>query len=575
MLDLSKIEAGKFKITNRKYHPLEFFEDIVEINAKSAQLKQLAFNFYLNNLPRQLEGDFLRLKQVITNLLSNALKFTQSGHVSLSVICNNLPNEMVELIIKVDDTGSGISKNNIKKLFSAFSQVDDEINIEYQGSGLGLAISRDIIKMMKGSINVISEERIGTSFVVKVQQKVLDSQGIYDNQDSFIDKRVLIIDPKPESRRNTARLLKHAGMVTTSAESCEFLASLSNDTRLPKFDFCFITLPQEKSVERVAFLEQLEHINPKKIIILYSGCKPIEQHDPFNSRVSKQIMLPFTLSKLRSISNLQQGENISPIQRKLHNIPVLSVLAVDDMPINLKLLTMFLKDSKINLTTANSRSAAIEQCKKTEYDLILMDIQMPNIDGVQTTQHIRKIALNMGTPIIALTAHAFNEDKQRFLSSGFDDFLPKPIDLECLIKVIELWCKRPDSQTFSAPKVVSLDSASLVSLDWELAVKRANYNEQAARELLSEFVIMLPTMIHDIQADQEMSRFNSVHDNIHKLHGACCYTGVPRLKRLCLEIESQFKTDRLDGLELNLDALAEEANLIVKAAQECINQSID
>jgi two-component system sensor histidine kinase BarA len=204
-----------------------------------------------------------------------------------------------------------------------------------------------------------------------------------------------------------------------------------------------------------------------------------------------------------------------------------------------------------------------------------MDIQMPNIDGVQTTQHIRKIALNMGTPIIALTAHAFNEDKQRFLSSGFDDFLPKPIDLECLIKVIELWCKRPDSEAFSAPKVVSLDSVALVSLDWELAVKRANYNEHAARELLGEFVIMLPKMIHDIKADQEMSRLNLVHDNVHKLHGACCYTGVPRLQRLCLEIESQFKTDCLDRLELNLDALAEEANLIVKAAQECINQSID
>ena len=575
VLDISKIEAGKFQITNREYHPLEFFEDIVEINAKSAQLKQLEFNFYLNNLPRKLEGDFLRLKQVITNLLSNALKFTQSGHVSLSVECNNLHNEIVELIIKVDDTGSGISENNIKKLFSAFSQVDDEINIEYQGSGLGLAISRDIIKMMKGSISVISEERIGTSFVVKVQQKVLDSQGIYDNQDSLIDKRVLIVDPKPESRRNTARLLKHAGMVTTSAESCEFLASLSNDTRLPKFDFCFLTLPQVKSFERVALLEQLEHINFKKIIILYSGLKPIGQHDPFSSKVSKQMTLPFTLTKLRSISNLQQRENISPIQRKLRNLPLLSVLAVDDMPINLKLLTTFLKNSKINLTTANSGSAAIEQCKKTEYDLILMDIQMPNIDGVQATQHIRKIALNMGTPIIALTAHAFNEDKQRFLSSGFDDFLAKPIDLECLIKVIELWCKRPDSQAFSAPKVVSLDIATLVSLDWELAVKRANYNEHAARELLSEFVIMLPTMILEIQAYQEMSKFNSVHDNVHKLHGACCYTGVPRLKRLCLEIESQFKTDRLDGLELNLDALAEEANLIVKAAPEYINQSID
>jgi two-component system sensor histidine kinase BarA len=575
VLDLSKIEAGKFKITNREYHPLEFFEDIVEINAKSAQLKQLEFNFYIDNLPRKLEGDFLRLKQVITNLLSNALKLTQSGHVSLSVVCNNLNNEMVELIIKVDDTGFGISENNIKKLFSAFSQIDDEINIEYQGSGLGLAISRDIIKIMKGSINVISEERIGTSFVVKVQQKVVDRQGIYDNQDSFIDKRVLIIDPKPESRRNTARLLKHAGMVTTSAESCEFLASLYNDTRLPEFDFCFLTLPQDTSFERVTFLEQSEHINSKKIIILYSGFMPLAQHERFRSKVSRQMTLPFTLSKLRSISNLQQRENISPIQRKLHNLPLLSVLAVDDMPINLKLLTTFLKNSKINLTTANSGSAAIEQCKTKEFDLILMDVQMPGMDGVQTTQHIRKISRNMGTPIIALTAHAFNEDKQRFLSSGFDDFLPKPIDVEYLIKVIELWCKRPDSQTFSAPKVVSLDIATLVSLDWELAVKRANYNEPAARELLSEFVIMLPTMILDIKAYQEMSRLNSIHDDVHKLHGACCYTGVPRLQRLCFEIESQFKKDCLDGLELHLNALAEEADRVVNDAQEWLNQSID
>jgi len=575
VLDLSKIEAGKFKITNREYHPLEFFEDIVEINAKSAQLKQLEFNFYIDNLPRKLEGDFLRLKQVITNLLSNALKFTQSGHVSLSVVCNNLNNEMVELIIKVDDTGFGISENNIKKLFSAFSQIDDEINIEYQGSGLGLAISRDIIKIMKGSINVISEERIGTSFVVKVQQKVVDRQGIYDNQDSFIDKRVLIIDPKPESRRNTARLLKHAGMVTTSAESCEFLASLYNDTRLPEFDFCFLTLPQDTSFERVTFLEQSEHINSKKIIILYSGFMPLAQHERFRSKVSRQMTLPFTLSELRSISNLQQRENISPIQRKLHNLPLLSVLAVDDIPINLKLLTTFLKNSKINLTTANSGSAAIEQCKTKEFDLILMDVQMPGMDGVQTTQHIRKISRNMGTPIIALTAHAFNEDKQRFLSSGFDDFLPKPIDVECLIKVIELWCKRPDSQTFSAPKVVSLDIATLVSLDWELAVKRANYNEPAARELLSEFVIMLPTMILDIKAYQEMSRLNSIHDDVHKLHGACCYTGVPRLQRLCFEIESQFKKDCLDGLELHLNALAEEADRVVNDAQEWLNQGID
>lgn len=573
VLDLSKIEAGKFKITAQEYQPLEFFEELVELNAKSAQMKQLEFNFYHDNLPQKLQGDCIRLKQVITNLLSNALKFTQSGHISLSVVSKNLQNEMVELTIKVDDTGHGISEKNTKKLFSAFSQVDADINLESLGCGLGLAISRDIIKMMKGTINVVSEERIGTSFVVKVQQKIIDNKDIYAAQSTFTHKRALLIDPKPESRRNTAALLKQAGMITTCAESREFLTLLSNNKALPAFDFCFVSLPQDKSIERNACLQQLEHLKLKKIIILYSGAKPLEQYERFNSKVSKQIALPLTLSKLLSLSNAKQRNSLNPIQQKLQQLPELSVLAVDDVPINLKLLATFLKNSKINLTTVESGPAAIEQCKAIEFDLILMDIQMPSMDGIQTTQHIRKIALNMGTPVIALTAHAFNDEKEQFLASGFDDFLPKPIDLESLITLIELWCHIPEHSALSAPKVVSLDITSMLTLDWQLAVKRANYNEDAARELLDEFVVMLPTIIQDIQANHKTAKINSIHADVHKLHGACCYTGVPRLQRLCFEIESQFKTNQLDGLDQNLDALADEATRVMHDVQAWLARS--
>jgi two-component system sensor histidine kinase BarA len=576
VLDLSKIEAGKFKIRAQPYYPLEFFEEIVEINAKSAQMKHLDFNFYLDNLPKKLEGDFLRLKQVIINLLSNALKFTKTGHISLSVVGNILQDETVELIIKVDDTGSGISDKDTQKLFSAFSQVYDDINLENQGSGLGLAISRDIIKMMKGSINVVSEERIGTSFVVRVQQKIVDKTKIHDEKSTFTHKRVLLIDPKPESRRNTARLLKHAGMITTSAESREFIAILADNKQLPEYDFCFLSLPQEKSLERAAFLNLLESLNLKKIIILYSGAKPLEQYNRFSTKVSKQIALPLTLSKLRSLSSLEPRNNrLNPIQRKLQQLPKLSILAVDDVPINLKLLVTFLKNSKINLTTVNSGLEAIEHCKTTEYDLILMDIQMPGMDGVQTTQLIRKIPINLGTPVVALTAHAFNDERQHFLDSGLDDFLPKPIDLESLIALIELWCNIPQKQPIATPKEVSLDITAMATMDWELAIKRANYNEDAALYLLDSFASMLPAMITSIQNSRQKGLLTSVQADVHKLHGACCCTSVPRLQRLCFEIETQFKTNKLHELEQNLDALAEEASRVVTDIRLWLSQHIE
>lgn len=568
VLDFSKIEAGKLQIKEQEYLPLEFFEEIVEINAKSAQLKQLEFHYSLDNIPTKLEGDFLRLKQVITNLLSNALKFTDTGHISFSVVSNNLQNETVELIIKVDDTGTGISAKNKGKLFTAFSQVDDDVNRGYQGSGLGLAISHDIIKMMKGSISVVSEEGIGSSFLVKVQQKIVDDKRIYDNQSTFKNKRALIIDPSPESRRNTAALLKTVGMRTTSVESYQFLASMEKSS-IP-FDFCFLSLPQNKSLDRIHFLEQLEHLRLRKIVLLYSGFKPLEQYERFSSKVTKQIALPLTLTKLRSLSDVRQRNRVNPIQRKLQELPELSILAVDDMEINLRLLSTFLQKSKIQLTTVNSGKAALEHCSQHEYDLILMDIQMPGMDGVETTKYIRKNEINIGTPIIALTAHAFNEDKKHFLSSGFDDFLAKPIDLEGLINLIEIWCKQPDGLQLSQSKVVPLDNANIATIDWELAVKRANFNEVAARDLLSEFVIMLPKMIREIQGYHKASKVNSIHADVHKLHGACCYTGVPRLQRLCFEIESAFKTSQLHSLDSQLDVLATESSMVVENARELL-----
>ena len=265
--------------------------------------------------------------------------------------------------------------------------------------------------------------------------------------------------------------------------------------------------------------------------------------------------------------NQSTAKRVSPIQHKLKALPYLSILAVDDVAINLVLLSTFLKDSNVKLTTSNSGKAALEYCHEHEYDLILMDIQMPIMDGVETTKHIRKIEKNMGTPIVAVTAHAFDADKHRFLNSGFDDFLAKPILLENLLDLILTWCAKPSEIEVSPDKTIPLESEHTSIVDWELALTRANFNDVAAQDLLSKFMVMLPDIIQEIRNDDKEGNIKAIQDNIHKLHGACCYTGVPKLQHLCFEIESGFKTQQLHNLDSQLERLMKESISLIEHGQ--------
>ena len=172
----------------------------------------------------------------------------------------------------------------------------------------------------------------------------------------------------------------------------------------------------------------------------------------------------------------------------------------------------------------------MNRCKNEEFDLILMDVQMPGMDGIQATRHIRKTPLNAGTPIIAVTAHAFKEEQERLLSSGMEDYLPKPIEFSTLITLIKRWCQGVDSSAMALP-----------TLDWQLALKRANQNRDLAMELLREFIAHLPQAAEIIRSEWDARHYKGVQDEIHRLHGACCYTGVPKLQALANEMESALK----------------------------------
>lgn len=274
---------------------------------------------------------------------------------------------------------------------------------------------------------------------------------------------------------------------------------------------------------------------------------------------------------IKSTASELQNETTHSIQQALLALPELAILAVDDVDINLILLSSFLEDSNIQLTTVTSGKAALTLCNQHEYDLILMDIQMPDMDGIETTQYIRKTDNNIGTPIIALTAHTSSEDINHILSSGLDDYLTKPIILETLIKLIQTWCVLSDTPELIQNEGIPEAQGNLPSVDWELALRKANFNHDAARELLSKFVIMLPEMMLEIQEYYLSFNINGLLSHIHTLHGACCYTGVPGLQSRCFDIESMLKKHPPQTLDNQIELLVNEADNVLENAQELLD----
>jgi two-component system sensor histidine kinase BarA len=267
--------------------------------------------------------------------------------------------------------------------------------------------------------------------------------------------------------------------------------------------------------------------------------------------------LPLTLGKLNSLLRVPEESPTDKLQQRLASLPSAKVLAVDDMEINLRLLTTWLKKTNLQLTLAFSGTDAVAQCKEHEFDLILMDVQMPNMDGLTATKHIRQTDLNLGTPIIAVTAHAFKEEQDRLLASGMDDYLPKPINLSDLIDLIKRWCQIPDPINAQQP-----------SFDWSLALKHAYQNEDAAKDILQQFVQQLPGLVNSIEKANQTEDYEEMQAKVHQLHGACCYTGVPAMLALCNDMESALKRKQIELAKLRVNRLKNESHNLLLAVRQ-------
>lgn len=546
VLDFSKIEAGKLQINNQPFSPSQLLEEMVTMMSKSAHMKKIEFVFDLAPLPEKLIGDVFRIKQVLNNLLGNALKFTSSGYIALRVKGRQLPHGIHELEIIIEDTGIGISRKDRKKLFTAFSQVDDAINRSYQGTGLGLVICQELVRMMRGNLQLQSTPGLGSSFSITLRTNQLSQRYSLTPTQEWFGKTVVLYDPIPATRRAGAALLHYLGAKVTTVEHMDFLRTIDF---VP--DYLFAVMPVSRLFEREKRLPELIQFKAEKRVLWYSGPDPFNQHPNLSQHFHTQARMPMTPWKLDGLQHQRGAKPKNPLQSKLANLPRVRILAVDDMEMNLKLLKTWISQSGAQLTLAGGGKEAVQLCQANEYDLILMDVQMPGMDGLQACRYIRQTELNLGTPIIAVTAHAFKEEQERLLASGMDDYLPKPIDVQALIDLIHRWCDSATEATMALP-----------TLDWQLAIKRTNGSDDAARELLRDFLDMLPSSIEIIKREWHDRNYHQLQLEIHRLHGAACYTGSPKLQALADEIEGALKTSQHFIVAEQLPALILEAEIL-------------
>lgn len=451
ILDFSKIESGNLELDNQPFDLRQCIEDVMDVFAKKTAEKGLDLVYQIDNqIPAQIIGDSHRLRQILLNLISNAMKFTHQGEIFVGIELLNADNNQLQLAFHIRDTGIGIPHDKLSRLFKAFSQVDSSTTRKYGGTGLGLVISERLVGLMSGGITVNSELGVGTTFSFTIKSLMNQQESIrhyvHYNTVGNEGKKVLLIDDNATNRAILKTQLEHWKLLPTLASSgSEALQILSKQER---FDLV-ITDMQMPDMDGLQLSQQIKAKHPSLPIILLSSVGD-ESKKKYPSLFTSVLNKPVKQQQL----NREIHKALSP---EIDNTPVenqkpdqvltedfatkypLRILLADDNPINQKLAVRVLnKLGYQKIEVAQNGLEVMEKFDEQFYDVILMDVQMPEMDGLEATRLIRSKHYHQPI-IISMTANAMPEDKEACLKAGMDDYISKPVKLEILVSLLEKW----------------------------------------------------------------------------------------------------------------------------------------
>ncbi|MFI8747870.1 response regulator [Pseudomonas sp. NPDC077186] len=574
VLDFSKIEAGKLVLESIPFNLRDLLQDTLTILAPAAHEKQLELvSLIYRDTPLALRGDPLRLKQVLTNLVSNAIKFTREGTIVMRAMVEDESADRAQLRISVMDTGIGLTDDDLRALFQAFSQADNSLSRQAGGTGLGLVISKRLIEQMGGEIGVDSTPGEGSEFWVSLTLPKARDDADDLPRAPLQGRRVAVLESHELARQALSHQLEDCGLeVESFADLGQLLDAVASQQQrerplsLAVLGITAAQLPADALGQRIWDLDRL---GCKALVLCPTTELGLFHESLPDAYTQLQAKPPCTRKLHKALIELACPQRPASEPTLLTSGRRPQILCVDDNPANLLLVQTLLDDLGAQVSAVDSGYAAIDAVQRGSFDLVFMDVQMPGMDGRQATEAIRQWESEQGrsaTPIVALTAHALANEKRLLLQSGMDDYLTKPISERQLAQVVLKWTGLSLRNQPAAKAVeVAASSAQPQVLDAEEGLRLAAGKADLAADMLNMLLAGLPGDRQAIRQARDAGERTALIERVHRLHGATRYCGVPQLRAACQRSETLLKQNdpgaqrALDELDAAIARLSEAA----------------
>jgi two-component system sensor histidine kinase/response regulator len=574
ILDISKVESGKLELEAIAFNVRSLLESVKSIVAVRAQEKGIGFRLVCDpNVPIELTGDRLRLSQILINMSGNAIKFTERGEVFVHVVAENVTDQAVDLCCIISDSGIGMNAEQQSKLFEPFRQADSSVTRRFGGTGLGLAISKAFVDLMGGRIDVKSALGAGTTFTLHIPLK---RNGVAAASVPIAPLHVLVVDDEPVAAQSIAELFRTwsmpVGVVSSSHNAIAYLTSAA--ARHDPVDLVILDwqMPDADGAEAARAIRSagLSRTPVIFVVTAYSGETMLVNSEAAGA--AALFLKPIDPSLMLEAVRASFGPDASVPRisetREAQELRGLRILVADDNAINREISLAILRETGADVTCVENGRLAVDAVlgKSQTFDVVLMDVQMPVLDGLAATREIRARLDAHVIPIIAMTAQAMESERQSCLNAGMNDHVAKPFDPPALIATIRRWAQRPISA--HAASLPALErgglTESLPDIDVVAALARCNGNETLFRRLLVQFADQWSGTVPALRVALA-SQSHEAAALAHTLRGTSGQLGMTRVSEAVHAFEAHLHANQEAALADDLDRLDSALRTVVMA----------
>jgi PAS domain S-box-containing protein len=582
ILDFSKLEAGKLELEQIEFNLSALVEEVCALMSVRAHAKGLELNCFLPpSLPQRWHGDPSRIRQVLTNLIGNAVKFTEQGEVSIKVLAQESANDNTTLRFEVKDTGIGMSPEGQARLFQPFSQADNSTSRRFGGTGLGLSISKNLVTLMQGAIGVESALGQGACFWFSLPLQPADSIAPAPVTD-LSGKRVLIVDDNATNRKILHHYLQHWGVVVSEADNApaallaleaavkrgEAYDILLSDLHMPDMDGFALARaitnnPTIAATPRLLLSSGVMGSEADRLALGFaqSLLKPVRQAQLFDAIASA---LQASVKKVVAPAKIDEG---------LPDYSSKRILVAEDNKVNQKVVLAMLGKFQCTPDLAENGQEALDRLAQQTYDLVLMDCQMPVMDGYEAVRTLRGQELTDNTariPVVALTAHAAAVEREKCLSVGMDDFLSKPIARPELAKMLARWLGDPSPCEIipGAKKDIADTTTPTACWDEAAALKRLDDDQELLGDMMDLFLTEIPSRLLELENALACDDLAALADAAHAIKGMSGHFCAEQLLNHAADLEHSARHGNPVDFHLMTKDVADSAASLISALQQ-------